>query len=199
MIDRFSAVAQRRALLAGLLTVALGHELTLSRAFAQADVIHVTGVVRDFRRSHVDFDVVPPQGYGHYVANVEQTLPVGAPGRCRLASARRRIARRGRPARRASAIKPAAVPRKAMKVPAAPIHDVAEALANPFVTEHGRLLQVNGADGRSYRTVAPPFRCAGDALLAKAAPELGDDTTDILTELGYDTDRIAALRDSKVI
>ncbi|MHC4209586.1 MAG: fibro-slime domain-containing protein [Planctomycetota bacterium] len=34
------------------------------------DTIELIGVVRDFLPSHPDFDVVPPQGYGHYMWNV---------------------------------------------------------------------------------------------------------------------------------
>jgi fibro-slime domain-containing protein len=35
-----------------------------------ADTIELTGIVRDFLPSHPDFDVVPPEGYGHYMWNI---------------------------------------------------------------------------------------------------------------------------------
>ncbi len=38
------------------------------------ETIDLTGIVRDFRRSHVDFDVMPIGGPGHYAANVNLTL-----------------------------------------------------------------------------------------------------------------------------
>ncbi|MHC5023871.1 MAG: DUF7305 domain-containing protein, partial [Planctomycetota bacterium] len=42
---------------------------------AQApDEIHLTGIVRDFTSAHVDFDLTPPDGLGHYVANVDVNL-----------------------------------------------------------------------------------------------------------------------------
>ena len=40
------------------------------------DVVHITGNIRDFQRSHVDFNVVPSGGYGHYAMNV--ALDIGA-------------------------------------------------------------------------------------------------------------------------
>ncbi len=47
--------------------------------------------------------------------------------------------------------------------------------------------------------VPPAFRFPGDALPRDAAPTLGADTDAVLTEVGYDPDRIAALRSSGVI
>jgi fibro-slime domain-containing protein len=43
------------------------------------DTITLFGVVRDFEPDHPDFDVVPPEGYGHYMWNVATAL--GAEGR----------------------------------------------------------------------------------------------------------------------
>jgi crotonobetainyl-CoA:carnitine CoA-transferase CaiB-like acyl-CoA transferase len=84
-------------------------------------------------------------------------------------------------------------------VPAAPINDLAQALDNPFVTEHGRLQTLpHGAKG-SYRMVAPPVRCAGEQPPARPAPGLGEHTEEILREVGYDSARIRALREAKVI
>jgi len=45
-------------------------------------------------------------------------------------------------------------------VPAAPIHDLAQALENPFVTQHGRLQTLPHPVKGSYRMVAPPVQCA---------------------------------------
>jgi fibro-slime domain-containing protein len=38
------------------------------------DTIELHGIVRDFRRAHVDFDKMPGHGYGHYAGNVEHAL-----------------------------------------------------------------------------------------------------------------------------
>lgn len=86
-------------------------------------------------------------------------------------------------------------------VPAAPVLDVAQALENPFVTEHGRLFDVPhaAAVGGAYRAVAPPVRCADESAPTRPAPALGADTDSILHGLGYDAARIARLRASGAI
>jgi len=86
-------------------------------------------------------------------------------------------------------------------VPAAPVLDVAQALENPFVTEHGRIAAVPhpAAPGGTYRTVAPPVRCADERAPPRAAPALGADTETILRRLGYDEARIARLKSAGAI
>jgi crotonobetainyl-CoA:carnitine CoA-transferase CaiB-like acyl-CoA transferase len=84
-------------------------------------------------------------------------------------------------------------------VPAAPINDLAQALENPFVTEHGRLQTLPHPTRGSFRMVAPPVRCPGDEAPARPAPGLGEHTEALLGELGYDAARIRALRDAGVI
>ena len=84
-------------------------------------------------------------------------------------------------------------------VPAAPIHDLAQALDNPFVTEHGRLQTLPHSLRGSYRMVATPVQCDGEVAPARPAPALGEHTEALLRELGYDAARIRALKNSKVI
>ena len=84
-------------------------------------------------------------------------------------------------------------------VPAAPINDLAQALENPFVTQHGRLQTIPHAARGSYRMVAPPVRTSGEEAPARPAPGLGEHTDELLREIGYDEARIKNLRDSKVI
>ena len=84
-------------------------------------------------------------------------------------------------------------------VPAAPINDLAQALENPFVTEHGRLQSLPHPVKGSYRMVAPPVRCAGEEAPARPAPALGEHTEALLREIGYDDTRIRSLRNSRVI
>jgi crotonobetainyl-CoA:carnitine CoA-transferase CaiB-like acyl-CoA transferase len=84
-------------------------------------------------------------------------------------------------------------------VPAAPINDLAQALENPFVTEHGRLQTIPHAARGSYRMVAPPVRSPGEEAPARRAPALGEHTDELLREIGYDEARIRKLRDSTVI
>jgi len=84
-------------------------------------------------------------------------------------------------------------------VPAAPINDLAQALENPFVTEHGRLQTLPHPAQGSYRMVAPPVRAGDEEAPARPAPALGEHTEPLLRELGYDAARIAALKSAKVI
>jgi crotonobetainyl-CoA:carnitine CoA-transferase CaiB-like acyl-CoA transferase len=84
-------------------------------------------------------------------------------------------------------------------VPAAPINDLAQALENPFVTEHGRLQTLPHPARGTYRMVASPVRCPGDEAPARPAPALGEHTETLLAELGYDDARIRALRGAGVV
>jgi succinate---hydroxymethylglutarate CoA-transferase len=84
-------------------------------------------------------------------------------------------------------------------VPAAPINDLAQALENPFVKDHGRLQTLPHRTRGTFRMVAPPVRCEGEEAPARAAPALGEHTEEILRGLGYDTARMRALREAKVI
>ena len=84
-------------------------------------------------------------------------------------------------------------------VPAAPVNDLKQALENPFVTENGRLQAIPHPAKGTYRMIAPPVRCADEDAPARPAPALGEHTDALLKEIGYDSDRIRALRESKVI
>jgi crotonobetainyl-CoA:carnitine CoA-transferase CaiB-like acyl-CoA transferase len=88
--------------------------------------------------------------------------------------------------------------RFAARVPAAPVNDIAEALENPFVTEHDRLQKLSHPTAGDYRLVAPPVR-SGEAPPSRPAPALGEHTDTLLTELGYDAQRLQELRAAGVI
>ena len=85
------------------------------------------------------------------------------------------------------------------KVPVAPVHDVAQALDNPFVEERGGIVDFAYPEGRKARLIANPIRCADTELPRRAAPALGADTDALLGELGYDAARIARLRAQKAV
>jgi crotonobetainyl-CoA:carnitine CoA-transferase CaiB-like acyl-CoA transferase len=84
-------------------------------------------------------------------------------------------------------------------VPAAPINNVAQALENPFVTEHGRIQTLTLPGYGDFRMLAPPVKTEGVEPPANPAPGLGADTDTILHDLGYDDARLEALRKDKVI
>lgn len=75
------------------------------------------------------------------------------------------------------------------KVPAAPLNDIASALDNPFVTDEGRLQTVELDGYGTYRTLDAPVKC-NEPTPANPAPSLGQDTEDLLKELGYDQERM---------
>jgi len=86
------------------------------------------------------------------------------------------------------------------KVPVAPVHDVAQALDNPFVAEQGRVVDFQHPAHGNIRGVASPVRLAsGAALPTRAAPRLGEDTDALLEELGYAARTVAALRAQRAI
>ena len=89
--------------------------------------------------------------------------------------------------------------RFAGKVPAAPVYDVAQALDNPFAHEQGLILEALHPARGSIRTVATPIRCPGEAPLVGIAPTLGEHTQALLTELGYDAQRIAQLEEKGAV
>jgi crotonobetainyl-CoA:carnitine CoA-transferase CaiB-like acyl-CoA transferase len=84
-------------------------------------------------------------------------------------------------------------------VPAAPVHDLAQALESAFVAERDGVVDFAYPDGRSARMVAAPIRVMGASAPARAAPQLGADTEAELRAAGYSGERIAALRAAGVI
>jgi succinate--hydroxymethylglutarate CoA-transferase len=85
------------------------------------------------------------------------------------------------------------------EVPAAPVNDVAAALANPLVHENGGIADYPHPSAGAIRMLAPIFRLDGEEMPHSAAPALGADTDDVLAELGYATSDIARLRASGTI
>jgi succinate--hydroxymethylglutarate CoA-transferase len=83
-------------------------------------------------------------------------------------------------------------------VPAAPVHDVAQALGSEFVAREDRVWCYAHPRGDFYM-VPPAFRFPGEAIPKDAAPAFGADTDVVLGELGYDPERIATLRAAGVI
>jgi crotonobetainyl-CoA:carnitine CoA-transferase CaiB-like acyl-CoA transferase len=85
------------------------------------------------------------------------------------------------------------------RVPAAPIYDLRQALENPFVAERGLIQSLHLEGFGDYRMVASPVRSGGAEGPARPAPKLGEHTEELLRGLGYDADRLAALRKAEVI
>lgn len=83
-------------------------------------------------------------------------------------------------------------------VPAAPIHDVKQAMENPFVQDTGKIQTLTHQGGSEFQMLNSPFR-TGEPTPDRPAPELGQDTDDLLAELGYDTAKIAGLKKRQIV
>jgi crotonobetainyl-CoA:carnitine CoA-transferase CaiB-like acyl-CoA transferase len=83
-------------------------------------------------------------------------------------------------------------------VPCAPVYDLRQALDNPFHHEREGVQLLDHPDHPGMKLVASPIRM-GATVPARAAPKLGQDTADVLEELGYDQAAIEDLRQRGVI
>lgn len=84
-------------------------------------------------------------------------------------------------------------------LPAAPVYDMQQALDNPFPAATGMIRNTPHPLRPDFRTFANPIKLDGRRLPARSAPALGADTDDLLREVGYSAEEIAALRQQKVI
>ena len=84
--------------------------------------------------------------------------------------------------------------------PVAPILNIAEVLALPHVKERKMLVEVDDPVAGKVPTIAQPIRFSlTPCVVEKSAPLLGENTREILTELGYSEERINKLAQEGVI
>ena len=84
-------------------------------------------------------------------------------------------------------------------LPVAPVHDLSEALDNPFAAAVGMVRTVPHPRRADFRVLANPVKLDGRRPPSRSAPELGADTETLLIELGYTAGQIAALRQGKTV
>ncbi|MGI9156404.1 MAG: CaiB/BaiF CoA transferase family protein [Marmoricola sp.] len=83
-------------------------------------------------------------------------------------------------------------------VPAARLNDLPAMIAHPALDQRDRWREVDTETG-VVRALLPPITYSDVAARMGPVPGLGDHTSTVLTELGYDTDQITALRTDGVV
>ena len=86
-----------------------------------------------------------------------------------------------------------------LDAPWSPIQSIGELVDDPQVIANGYIGDVHIDDGPSYRLPTVPVQFDGQPPALRRAPEHGEHTEAILTEVGYDWDRIGDLADEGVI
>lgn len=85
-------------------------------------------------------------------------------------------------------------------VPAGPINDFAEALGDPHFQARDMVQSFEHPVAGTVRTMGFPAKLSGTpARIRLAAPTLGEHTDAVLTELGLDESRVAALRQAGIV
>lgn len=84
-------------------------------------------------------------------------------------------------------------------VPSAPVRSVEEALRSPDVIGEGRIEQVPVEGAAPLQLLRSPLRCSKPGPGPRGAPAFGQDTADVLHELGVPADEQARLRAAGVL
>src|SRR6266852_1986625 len=85
------------------------------------------------------------------------------------------------------------------EVPCAPVLSMKEIANDPALRASGTVVEVQQEKRGSYLTVGSPIKFSGFTPEITGAPLLGEHTAEVLTELGYSTEQIAALHSKKVV
>jgi len=84
-------------------------------------------------------------------------------------------------------------------VPIGPVYDLADAMENDFVKEREMIHSFDHPVKGQVRVVANPIKIDGNRLPTTRAPGLGENTDEILREIGYGDEDIASLRDKGAV
>jgi succinate---hydroxymethylglutarate CoA-transferase len=84
-------------------------------------------------------------------------------------------------------------------VPASPVNDIASALDSEFIQDRECLADFLYPDGQKAKMIRSPIRLKGQDLPLKAAPKMGENTQEILSQSGFSQDQIEKLRSLGVI
>ncbi len=81
----------------------------------------------------------------------------------------------------------------------APVNTIPQAIQDPVVRQSGALREVSGPDGSVTLVATPADFYATPVAPRGLSPELGQHTEEVLLELGYDWERIVALKERGAI
>jgi len=84
-------------------------------------------------------------------------------------------------------------------IPCGPILSMKEIAEDPSLRESGTIVEVDHPKRGKYLTVGNPIKLSDSPTEVTRSPLLGEHTEEVLTQLGYSTEQIAALREERVI
>jgi formyl-CoA transferase len=84
-------------------------------------------------------------------------------------------------------------------IPCAPVLSMKEIANDPSLRKSGTIVEVDHKVRGKYLTVGSPIKFSDMKVEVTASPLLGEHTDEVLAELGYDGQQIAALRETKSV
>jgi formyl-CoA transferase len=84
-------------------------------------------------------------------------------------------------------------------IPCGPILSMEELAAEPSLRETGTVVEVDHPTRGKYLTVGNPIKLSDSPTEVKRSPLLGEHTDEVMKELGYTREQVAALRAERVI
>ena len=87
----------------------------------------------------------------------------------------------------------------ALDIPVGPIQSMKEIAEEPSLRKTGTVVEVDHPKRGKYLTVGNPIKMSDSPTDVTRSPLLGEHTDEVMAELGFGKDEIAALRAEKVI